>query len=172
MLRVNKHRLEDELELQAEILDRIGQQMTVMNSRAIEAADDLKREESRIFVEFKDAGNSDKLADVKMRGDAERKAAWIKSQAARSDFEQWQALYDAWKARGYAIKELVSLYSAQYFSKDANANVVRSERPVLPPNRHDYSTDRAQRQVPVEPAPAPQQGLFDSTTRPRRRAVT
>ena len=150
MLRINKHRLDDELEVQPDILDRIGQRVTVMNSRALEAADELKRHEANAYFSIKDA---DKLSETaikeKVRIAPARLQAWGRLQAARSELEEWQGLYEAWKQRGYSLKELVSLYSAQYFTASPHSNVDRSERPAAPPRRVYTEADRSR--LPAEP---------------------
>lgn len=121
MLRISKHRLDDELEVQSQVLDDISSQLTILNSRMLEANDQLKLVEARLFRELKDDNDkmTDKAADAVVKQDPERKRAWQASQAARAEHEDWSGLYDAWKARGFALRELCGLYVAQYFTIDS-----------------------------------------------------
>jgi hypothetical protein len=155
MLRINKHRLDDELELQSQILDLISSQLTVLNSRSLESADQLKLVEARLFRELKDDSEkiTDKAADALVKQDPERKRAWQASQAARAEHEDWSGLYDAWKARGFALRELCGLYVAQYFSIDSYS-AGRSDRPQ---RRGGEGQARAER-----PAYQPPPGLLSS----------
>lgn len=155
MLRLNKHRLDDELEIQSEIQERISARVSILNSRLLEAADELRRLEAQLFADAKENGDSDKVAEQSVRRHAERQRAWIKWQAARSEHEQWQGLYEAWKARGYSMKELVALYGAQYFVVSPGHVGGRADRP----RRVDYSAESK-----VEVVTSPE--------RPRRRAST
>jgi len=121
MLRVNKHRLDDELEVQSQVMDDISSRLTILNSRTLEANDALKLVEARLFRELKDDSEklTDKAADALVKQDPERKRAWQAAQAARAEHEDWSGLYDAWKARGFALRELCGLYVAQYFTIDS-----------------------------------------------------
>jgi len=138
MLRISKHTLDDDLEVQPVVMERIGDMLVGLNTEVLERADALKRVESRVFADAKANGESDKLADMTARRSAERTEAWNRLQDARTEHERWQALQDAWKSRGYAIKELVSLHSANYFV--VGPNNIGSRRP--PPARVDYSVTR------------------------------
>jgi hypothetical protein len=121
MLRINKHRLDDELEVQSQVMDDISSQLTVLNSRMLEANDNLKLIEARLFRELKDDSEkiTDKAADAMVKQDPQRKRAWQQAQAARAEHEDWTGLYDSWKARGYSIRDLCGLFVAQYFTIDS-----------------------------------------------------
>lgn len=131
MLRISKHRLDDELEVQSQVMDDISSKLTVLNSRVLETADALKLVESRLFRELKEDTEkmTDKSADALVKQDPERKRAWISWQAARAEHEDWSGLYDAWKARGFALRELCGLYVAQYFTVDSFTSG-RDDRPA------------------------------------------
>ena len=51
MLRINKHRLDDELELHAEVLDRVGQEVVKRNSRMIELKKRLEEVEAKVTAD-------------------------------------------------------------------------------------------------------------------------
>lgn len=118
MLRVNRHRLDDELEVQAEVMDRIAQNLTTMRSREIEMADELKRCEARIFADSKDGGATEKASEAASKRHPERVRAWQKWQAARSECDEWKELYEAWKVKGFTLRDLGALYAAEYFTVD------------------------------------------------------
>ena len=101
MLRINKHRLDDELEEQAQVMDDLSSRVAILNSRVIEAKDVLSRTEARIFRELKDEDDktTDKAADSAVKRDPERVKAFQAHQAARAEHEEWSGLYEAWKSR-------------------------------------------------------------------------
>ena len=74
------------------------------------------------------------MAEKLSKTDPGRAAAWQELQSRRDELEQWRGLHEAWKARGFSIKELVALYVAQYFTVDS-----RGPRHDAPP-RVDYSS--------------------------------
>jgi len=117
-LRVNKHRLDDELEVQAQYQDEIADHVASLAFQAAWAKDEADRIEHRLIAEAKE--DNAKLAVETAKGYARANQSW---KAARSyqhecqqDLERWQGLYDAWRQRGYSLKTLADLYAAQYFS--------------------------------------------------------
>lgn len=115
MLRVNKHRLDDELELQAEIQDVISEFTSLLNGRQQEAKDSLSRLEARMFVDRKAEKMSSELANAEISITPARVTAWQAYQIARREHEEWQGLLNAWVSRGYQLKVLADLFIAQYF---------------------------------------------------------
>jgi hypothetical protein len=130
LLRPNKHRLDDELEIQAEVMDRISDSIANVARLAAEAADNLKLVEARLFRELKDADEklTDKAADSAVRRHPERVRAFERMTSANQQLNEWQGLHEAWKARGYSINKLCDLYVAQYFTKNSYSISDRSDR--------------------------------------------
>lgn len=118
MLRVNKHRMDDELEVQAEVMDRINQSLASAELEASEAKDELARLEARLAAEFKEDDTKLSLDAVagKVRRDRSRIQAWDRLQARVADHKEWAGLHEAWKARGFAFTTLANLYVAGYFT--------------------------------------------------------
>lgn len=162
MLRVNKHRLDDELEIQAEVMDRIGQQLTLANSRAIEAEDSLKKVEARLFREFKDAG--EKVTDATAKSESlrhrDRTQAWEAYQLTRATHQEWQVLYEAWKARGFSLKELGELFGTQYFQ--INSIQRRDDTDAIRERMRDANREANQQPPPMQ----------EETPRRRRATIT
>lgn len=122
LLRVNKNRLDDELELQADVMDRLSERIAKLVVRSEEAENDLKLTEARLFRDLKDGDEkmTDKAAESAVRRHQERARAFKAVLDASHELRLWQGLYEAWKARGYSINKLCDLYAAQYFTKDAH----------------------------------------------------
>lgn len=118
LLHISKHRLDDELEIQADHQERISAQVTRLNTRVLQAKEDLAKVEARLFLDFKDSDEKLTEAQVKAKilrhGERERAAKLL--QECRQDHEEWSGLLDAWKGRGYNIKTLAELYGSQYFA--------------------------------------------------------
>jgi hypothetical protein len=118
MLRVNKHRLDDELEMQAEILDQISASVVLAASRVADAKDELAKVEGALGDGFRDDDVKLTVAqvDARVRRDPQRVRAFERYHAQRAEHEAWAGLYDAWKQKGYSIKTLADLYAANYFA--------------------------------------------------------
>lgn len=118
MLVVNKHRLDDELEAQADVQERISREVVALNSAMLAAKDKLARVEGRLAEELREDEPklTVELRAAKVARDPTRMSAWEALQSARAQHEEWSNLLEAWRQRGYSIKTLADLYGAQYFS--------------------------------------------------------
>lgn len=119
MLYINKHRLDDELEVQGDIMDRISTQVVRRNTAMLEAKDELAKIEGRLAEEYRDDSSlklTAPLIELKVKRHPERTRAWEAYQRARAEHEAWAGLLEAWRQKGYSIKTLADLYAAQYFS--------------------------------------------------------
>lgn len=130
LLRINKNRLDDELELQADVMDRLSERIAKLIAEADGLENELKLTEARLFRQFKDDDEklTDKAAESAVKRHQERARALERYSAASYDLRLWQGLYEAWKAKGYAINKLCDLYAAQYFTKDSHSISSRSDR--------------------------------------------
>jgi len=130
MLRPNKNRLDDELETQADVMDRISDRIAKLVAQNDEAENDLKLVEARLFRSFKDEDEktTDKAAESAVKRHQDRARAFEKATQMGYELRRWQGLYEAWKTRGFAINKLCDLYAAQYFTKDSHSISNRSDR--------------------------------------------
>ena len=115
-LSVNKNLLDDELETQSHYQEQISQRVTQANTIMLEAKNRLDRVTGEAMREAKADKASDVVAANLAKSDPLRIAAWNAYQDARAVHENWAGLYAAWQGRGYSMKDLVSLYGAQYFA--------------------------------------------------------
>lgn len=115
LLRIDKLRLDDELEIQAEMQERIGAEVARLNTRMIEAKDELTCTEARLIEEFKD-GSTVAVADAKAKRHPDRRRAWEKYQAQREVHELWANLQSAWITKGYKLADLGQLFGSDYFA--------------------------------------------------------
>lgn len=170
MLRVNKHRLDDELEIQPDIMDRISTQVVIHSSKALEAKDELAKLEGRLAEGFRD--DDAKLTvgaiDAKVKRDPERVRAWQKYQLARAEHEGWVGLLEAWRQKGYSIKTLADLYAAQYFTLSSTQT---SERQRKRDEEQDENRAALRRASHGSRHISPTEGVTSETETPRRRAV-
>lgn len=154
MLPCNKNRLDDELELQPDMMMRIATRLTTMMSRMMEAKDELARVEGRLTEDLKE--DDPKLtvagleARVKRHGD--RTKAWTRFQEARHDLELWQGMLESWRQKGYSLKTLSELYSAQYFSVNSTMDPKRREREDRQDNARAEMREAGQRASSREPS--------------------
>jgi len=129
MLKTNKHRLDDELEIQAEVMERIASEVTKLNSKMIEAKEQLTQTEAKLFREIKDEDPKCTVdaANAALRTKKDRISKWEQFQLARHEHEEWQGLYESWKQKGYALKDLCELYGVQYFSLESHQKEQKQE---------------------------------------------
>lgn len=156
MLRVNKHRLDDELELQAQIMEEISTATTKYNARMLEAKQDLEKVDGKITSELKDDDPKMTVNEIagKLKRDPERIQAWQKYLNCLSDHSKWAGLQEAWKQKGYSIKTLADLYAAQYFQLSSAQTRDRETRHMSPLLAQESSRDKlreASEDLPIRP---------------------
>lgn len=117
-LRVDRNSLDDELEDHAELLEQISHAMTLANSAALRAKDHLSKVEARLIEDLKaeDSSLTAQRLDAKVRRHPERREAFDGWMRARENHEAWMGMQEAWKTRGFSIRNLSGLYSDQYFT--------------------------------------------------------
>lgn len=115
-LLIDKHRLDDQLEEQAQILDEIGQHRAKAASALTQAKESLSTYEAQIYLDAKNGGLSDTAAKSAVSADRGRRSFVSEHTSAREEFEAWESLYEAWKARGYALSKLADLHNGSYFA--------------------------------------------------------
>lgn len=154
MLRVDKHRLDEELEVQAEVMGRISDRLAQVAAKATETEQELKAIEARIYRQLKDDDGklTDKAADNAIRRSQERVKAYDRLILVNHELAQWQGLYAAWKARGFSISSLCDLYLGQYYTKDSHSGrtdqrrseevALRERRPYAGANRQNSESTR------------------------------
>lgn len=116
MLRINRHRVDEELELQPEIAESIGRECARLSARVTSLADELKRIEGRRYLELREQGEkmTEKEIDHTVRRDRDRMAAFEKHTHAVHDLAEWEALRDAWTQRSYALSKIAELWSSEF----------------------------------------------------------
>lgn len=129
MLVISKDHLDDELEVQSEVQQRIAIEVTRLNTAVAEAKDALRQVEADLAVELRSDGTklTDKQLDLEVMRDNRRVVASRKFHAVREECERWTSLLDSWRQRGYSLKTLADLYSAQYFAIDSTYKARRDE---------------------------------------------
>jgi hypothetical protein len=142
-VRINKHRLDDELEIQAQFLEDIGRQVALLDAKCAELKEELERTESRILIDLRNRA-ADKMAaqeiSARVTTAPERiKASQLHAQAVH-DLAEWKSLYEAWRGRGYALRTLADLHGQQYFSITSAGSETRA-----PAERIDSSARMAMR---------------------------
>lgn len=122
-MRIEKHRLDDELEIQAELLHRIFEKVVSASSAAMEAKDVLERIEGDVYFEAKHVNPKATVPELQgiTRTDPARIKAWRMYRDAKAEQESWEGLHEAWKSRGFALRSLVDLRLANYYTSDSDA---------------------------------------------------
>lgn len=155
---IQKHRLDDELAIQAELMFRITSSKAASSARARDLKDQLERAEAKIYRET--ALNSvTKMTVPELNGcvarDPERIRRWEAYQAAVVEAEKWEGLVEAWKQRGFALKSLADLYLANYYTVDSAGDGTRriTKEEEHTSNRQAISDSRKGRPAVSDPPP-------------------
>lgn len=123
-LRVDKHRLDDELEVQAESQYHISQEVARKNSDVQAAKDALAAVEARLTLDLK--SHEPKLTAEQLKAlvqrHRDRAAAWQAWAAAREEYEMWLGLLEAWRQKGYALSKLAELHGQQYYAPSSTSD--------------------------------------------------
>lgn len=147
MLRVDKLRLDDELELHADVRQRIAEEVARLNTRMLESQDELKRVESRALEDAKD-GNTEAVAKGKALRDPDRRRAFAVFQERRETYEMWKELLESWDAKGHKLRDLGSLYIGDYFAiKTVDRTEHRPRREVHPADEGRTEVRRERRSL-------------------------
>ena len=130
-LRVNKHRLDDALEEQAEIMGYICEQVEVCASLMHEVKQTLEQERSRLITELKRDTPKITVAemDAQLAVDPTCVAASDALRARQDDHARWRWLLESWRVRDFAIRGLGDLYEAGYFASDSLQHRATRDRP-------------------------------------------
>lgn len=144
LLRIVKTRIDDELELQAQMAETISSHVATMNSRQLEAKAELERVEARLCLQFR---NSDSKMpaneiDARTKLDTSRIHAFGAFQKARHEYEEWLGAQDAWRQRGFALSKLGDIYVAGYF--DAQQTSAGNTHVVPPEMTRATRVDRSE----------------------------
>ena len=169
MLPVNKHRLDDELEIQAQLMEQITTETVRQNARMLEAKQTLEKTSGRLLAEYKedDPKLTAQLLDASVKRDADYIKCWQSYIACLSEHGKWQGLQDAWRQKGFSIKTLADLYGMQYFQladhqtksrkqieqeqaqADRRSEMRKAGRSTMPTDLEKAQQERAEEALPV-----------------------
>lgn len=118
---VNKHRLDDELEIQSQMLHDISEELAEANVKMLGLKESLEVLEAELQQDYRRGDTKKTVAEVnaEILLDSSRQDCHRKYLEAKKEYERWLGLYEAWKQRGYTMKTLSELYTANYFSVDS-----------------------------------------------------
>lgn len=121
-LPIDKHGLDDELEMQAAIQHMISEQLSKAREHMELMENELESCESSAYIKVMgtavDGGKKPSVEYAKsmVKSDRTRKQKWLDFNEARRDFEKWEGLYYAWRSRNDALQGLAKLAVANYFA--------------------------------------------------------
>lgn len=132
MLRVNKHRLDDELEMQGEIAFHVLAKVADLESRVRNAKDTLESVEARLRLDYRESGEKMTVDELtaRVQNHRERVAAFQELDRKEHDLAQWKAAAEAWRQRSHALSRLAELHGTEYFSRVATSVTAAGSREV------------------------------------------
>lgn len=153
MLVIDKHHLDTALMVQADVLERIGREVAGITRDLDGKQMQLKRLHATLEGKFRNA--AEKMTVGEVNGAVIRDPLHIKDLAHIHDLEfelaEWKALLEGWKARGFALKELVALYSVQYYALTPEGSSRPAMRPAYEPYRRTPHQPDPDREVKEQP---------------------
>lgn len=132
LLYIQKHRLDEELEIQAELFYHVSHKLATVNAALVQAKDALARIEAAAYVRI--GKEDEKLSDTKIRmrvvDDPDYQAALSSLGLCKSESEVWVGIQEAFRQRGYMLRELCDLYLSNYYTTTSHAGDSRKRAEV------------------------------------------
>lgn len=123
MLRLDKHRLDDELVEQPVIFNDITDQVALAVSRRDQIKFDIDQAEAGLSSQFRSAAEGDKITDKSIRekvdGSVKMVALRKELLAAQALLGRWQAMKEAFEQRRDMIKVAAQLHASGYFTRSS-----------------------------------------------------
>ena len=120
-LQIDRHRLDDELELQPQVTYFISDKVAEANSAVLAAKESLEKLEAEIRLDLRGSTtkrtNDEINAEIQI--DADRINKNVRYLECKREHEKLLGLAESWRARGFALKTLADLYMANYFASDS-----------------------------------------------------
>ncbi|AFV81305.1 hypothetical protein F862_gp073 [Vibrio phage vB_VpaS_MAR10] len=117
-LRIDKNDLDNELVEQSHLFFEVSERLTWAKAER----DEIKRECDELAGEIKAEifADNPKMADTKATALVKKDADFIERYREKTEADRivgaWEALVEAFKSRGYMLRQLADLYVANYYS--------------------------------------------------------
>jgi hypothetical protein len=127
MLKINKHYLDDELEVQAHVHFQISEKLSSVIGTQQRLESEMEEYDAKLLLSMRKSDVKRTVAELQaeilVSGDHQ---SWLDDlHIARHEVSEWQGMYEAWKQRGFALKSLADLAMSNYYNVDSF-----HERPV------------------------------------------
>lgn len=128
-LRINKHALDDELEIHAQLHDELCQHVAEHAQRVADLKEALARVEASVLLDLRGA---EKLTaselSARVTRDTGRQIAVTNLAEARAEHAMWEGLLRAWEYKGSALKTLAQLHVSGYFAQHSASTINHDQR--------------------------------------------
>lgn len=152
---IDKHSLDECLVQQPDLFFKISERLALVLSRRDAAKDELKVVESEADEDIRQEAidNDEKISEAQVKAKITKHASVLKASkrlsALNYEAGQLQALKEAYLQRSYMLKELVSLFLANYYGDgtgSANSKAARAVKDSqYDDNRRALSKERERR---------------------------
>ena len=132
-LRIDKHALDDEVEQQPELFGEVAEAAVIAKSQVESWEEQVKMLDASIDTEAREQANiaDERITENEIKSmiinSESRKAMIIELLHTRHQQRQLEALTTAFRHRSYALRDMVDLYLASYYSS-RSASGMREER--------------------------------------------
>jgi len=119
-LRIDKMKLDDELETQAQIQYEISEALALANQRHSKLESEMEEHDAKLLLSMRKGDVKRTVADLQAEivTSEEHQSGLDNVQLAQRDASMWHGMYEAWKQRGFALKALADLSTSNYFAVD------------------------------------------------------
>jgi len=128
-IKVSQHTLAEDLEIHADHMEKIGRKSAAAARAEAKAKQARDETEARLIKDLLE--DNERMALNKAQATAKASREYQQAQSvyldAQNELAEWQEVEKAWYQRGFDLRALVELFSAQYFQIDPTAGAGRAE---------------------------------------------
>lgn len=117
-LAIDRHALDDELAIHAQVLYEIGREVAALSVQVKEAKRLVEEVETREITRLRDETPKLGIANAERAAHSSPQYVqqWGYLLRTTERFDQWTEARAAWVAKGYSLKDLGALYASEYFT--------------------------------------------------------
>jgi len=152
-LRIDKHALDDEVEQQPELLGEVAEAAVIAKSQVESWEEQVKVLEASIDTEAREQANiaDERITENEIKSmiinSESRKEMIIKLLRARHQQRQLEALAISFRHRSYALRDMVDLYLASYYSSRSASGMHEDKKEAEVDRLTDKMKERRDKRV-------------------------
>lgn len=128
MLKIDKHKLDDELEVQAHVHFQITEELSYQSHQKQSLKEELEMYDAGLLIDLRKSNVKKTVSELQaeIAVDSGHRATIRDLFLVNKNHELWEGMLEAWKQRGFALKSLADLAMSNYYNVDSTY-----ERPAV-----------------------------------------